>query len=112
MRFLSLVGYLNVNSWKEDPVVCMKRERETNLVLFQETPFLTLKRLGALFVVAPLDCVAHGRHDGEWWFSFLLFSAAVYDVGALLATRVIWGGGTGAIRGSRCCVVREGRWWS
>lgn len=81
-------------------------------MLFQETPFLTLKRLGALFVVAPLDCVAHGRHDGEWWFSFLLFSAALYGVGVLLATRVIWEGGIGAVRTASGCVVREGRWWS
>lgn len=39
-------------------------EGKTNLVLFQETPFLTFEWLGALFVVAPLDCVAHRRHDG------------------------------------------------
>jgi hypothetical protein len=34
-------------------------------VFFQETPFLTFEWLGALFVVAPLDCVAHRRHDGR-----------------------------------------------
>jgi hypothetical protein len=56
-------------------------------VLFQETPFLTLKGLGALFVVAPLDCVAHGRHDGEWWFSFLLFSVAMCCICVLVVTR-------------------------
>lgn len=36
---------------------------KTDLVFFQKTPFLTFERLGALFVIAPLDCVAHGRHD-------------------------------------------------
>ena len=32
-------------------------------MFFQKTPFLTFEWLGALFVIAPLDCVAHGRHD-------------------------------------------------
>jgi hypothetical protein len=34
-------------------------------VFFQQTPFLTFEWLGALFVVAPLDGIAHRRHDGE-----------------------------------------------
>lgn len=58
----------------------MKFSIEIYLVLFQKTPFLTFEWLGALFVVAPLDCVAHGRHDGEWWF--LLLSAAMRGVGS------------------------------
>lgn len=36
----------------------------TNLVLFEKAPFLALERLGALFVIAPLNGVAHGRHVG------------------------------------------------
>jgi hypothetical protein len=34
-------------------------------VFFEKTPFLTFEWLGALFVVAPLDGIAHRRHDGE-----------------------------------------------
>jgi len=33
-------------------------------VLFEDAPLLTLFRLGALFVVSPLDGIAHGTHDG------------------------------------------------
>lgn len=32
-------------------------------MLFEDTPSLSFFGLGALFVVAPLDGVAHGRHD-------------------------------------------------
>jgi hypothetical protein len=35
------------------------------LALLQEPPFLTLLRLRALLVVAPLNGVAHGRHGGR-----------------------------------------------
>jgi hypothetical protein len=34
-------------------------------VFFEKTPFLTFEWLGALFVVAPLDGIAHRRHDGK-----------------------------------------------
>jgi hypothetical protein len=37
------------------------------LALLQETPFLALFGLRALFVVAPLDGVAHRRHSGRVW---------------------------------------------
>jgi hypothetical protein len=40
------------------------RKIKTNLFLLQKTPFLAFKRLGALFVIAPLDGIAHRRHDG------------------------------------------------
>jgi hypothetical protein len=46
------------------------RKIRTNLFLLQKTPFLAFKRLGALFVIAPLDGIAHRRHDG---LSFCLF---------------------------------------
>lgn len=46
-----------------DDFMARRREYKTHLVFFQKTPFLTFERLGALFVIAPLDCVAHGRHD-------------------------------------------------
>lgn len=42
------------------------------LAFLEETPFLTLFGLRALFVVAPLDGVAHRRHGGRgmdcMWF--------------------------------------------
>jgi len=31
-------------------------------VLFENTPFLTFEGLSALFVITPLDGIAHGRH--------------------------------------------------
>lgn len=31
-------------------------------VLLEDAPFLTFERLSALFVVTPLDSIAHGRH--------------------------------------------------
>lgn len=37
----------------------------TDLVLFEETEFLALFGLGTLFVIAPLDGIAHGRHGGR-----------------------------------------------
>jgi hypothetical protein len=43
-----------------------EEEKTTNLVFFEETPFLTFEWLGALFVVAPLDGITHRRHDGEF----------------------------------------------
>jgi hypothetical protein len=47
-------------------------------VFLEKTPFLAFEWLGALFVVAPLDGIAHRRHDGELFggctIFFLLFS--------------------------------------
>jgi len=37
-------------------------EIDTDLVLLEETPFLAALDLTTLFVVAPLNGVAHGRH--------------------------------------------------
>jgi hypothetical protein len=34
----------------------------TNLVLFKDTPLLAAFELGTLFVVSPLNGVAHGGH--------------------------------------------------
>jgi hypothetical protein len=41
-----------------------ERKEGTNLVLLENTPFLTSFELTTLAVVAPLNGVAHGRHAG------------------------------------------------
>jgi len=35
------------------------------LVLFEKTEVAALVRLAALLMVAPVDGIAHGRHDGK-----------------------------------------------
>lgn len=35
-------------------------------MLLKEAPFLALFWLPSFSMVAPLDGVAHGRHDGDW----------------------------------------------
>ena len=34
-------------------------------MLFENTPFLSLARLSTLLMVAPLNCITHGRHDED-----------------------------------------------
>lgn len=42
--------------------ISAENKEVTNLVLLKNTPFLTSSELTTLFVVAPLDGVAHRRH--------------------------------------------------
>ena len=46
-------------------VLCRVRRKEgAYFVFLEDTPFLSFFGLGALFVVPPLDSVAHRRHYG------------------------------------------------
>ena len=40
--------------------------RAADLMLFQDTPFFPFSWLGSLFVVAPLNSIAHGGHGAEF----------------------------------------------